>query len=58
VYIGLKTNSTYNTANIFSPKNINTNLKFVYLKCQGEENSNVFIPAFDRRKCTSNEWAQ
>jgi len=34
VYIGIKTNSTYKTANILSPKNVNTNLKVGYLKCQ------------------------
>jgi len=36
VYIGLKTNSTYKTANIISPKNVNTYLRVGYVKCHGE----------------------
>jgi len=36
VYLGLKTISTYKTANMFSSNNVNTNLKVEYLKCQGE----------------------
>jgi len=44
----------YKTANIVSPKNVNTNLKVGYLKCQGKENSKAYIPAFDRRLLTRN----
>jgi len=36
MYVGLKTNSTYKTANMISPKNVNTNLRVEYLKCQEE----------------------
>jgi len=37
VYIGLKTNSIYKTANICSPKHANTNLKVEYSTCQGDQ---------------------
>jgi len=38
-----------------SPKNVNTNLRVVYLKCQVERKlEGLYMPAFERRKCISN----
>jgi len=46
MYIGLKTNSAYKTANISPLMNLNTNPKVGYLKYQREK-MKAYIPALD-----------